>query len=799
MDKKKMAEQLWEERLREMGERELEEMKMPESLKPENIKKMILEADTTVTTEEGERKVRSFRSGKWVRRAGVTLVSVAAALAIIVGVGNSDAWKITSDKIVADQLEKNMITGSSKKETAGGDSSSDHVETEIVTDAEYLDQLREARENLDGVLKLESYEELRAFYEEHELIQFRKEEKVTIWDKVKETFGNADDNKNMIMDAVPESSMVTTSSTATKGELMDTADAIVKEETVSESSADLDYSDTNVQVEGVDESDIIKTDGKYIYRLSNNYDEIVIYEVDGANVTMAGTIPLNQQDKGSYRYYSNMLLAGDRLAVLGSVTYYEESSKAENTTTGAAKNEVMVDIAYPIYRNSVTMTELTVYDVSNPAAPVKMTTRTQEGNYQNVRMVNGIIYLVSYKSAPRYYTCKEGEEAAHFEECYIPQIDGELIAPSRIYVPEEPNTPSSVIITSTDIKNPYQYLDTMAMLGDATQMYMSTDSIYLWQTKWSWWSPTESNPETITTILKYSYEDGILTAGGSAQIQGYLNNSFSLDEYQGYLRVVATREYDKVIEKDGETEVVEWTTENQLFVFNDKMQMVGRIQDLAPGEYVKSARFFGEIGYFVTFRQTDPLFSVDLSDPTNPQIIGALKIPGFSEYLHPYGEGLLLGLGQEADEYTGGTQGVKLSMFDVSDPTNVKEIAKLVVRENAEWSWTEAEYNHRAILASAARNVIGFSLEWGGYRNTENGTEWYNENAYTLFTYLEGQGFVELVSHEYEDWNSYYNVRGLYIGQYLYLVGGSRQVIVYDMNTWTMVGDYTFYGIQALK
>lgn len=817
MDKKKL-EQQWEEQVRAMGERELEDMKLPESLSPDKMKEKILAfeqeknaGELLENKEQNEKNVRKFHGGKWVRRAGLTLASVAAALALIVGVGNSDDWKITSkDVITQDQTtEGSAVKGNMEvNHDHEAEEDCDCAQVETLTEEEYREQLRENREVLDGVVKRESYEELKAFYEEHQLIERREEKKTTFWDAVGQIINGGSKEvaveDSIEMEAMPESSMDTSSTVTTKGELMD--NGVMEDAMPEESGSDLDYSDTNVQVEGVDESDIIKTDGKYIYRLSNRNDEIVIYQADGPAVTMVGKIPLNQHNKDSYRYYSDMLLMDGRLAVLGTVTVYEEP--AEDTVwkeepvynDDMVKNEVMVDVAYAdciVYRNSATFTELTVYDVTEPAAPQKLTTRTQEGSYQGVRMVDGIIYLMSYKGASHYYTCKEGEEDAYFEECYIPMVDGEKMAASRIYLPEEPDTPSCVVITSTDIKDPYQYLDSMAMLGDASQMYMSNQSIYLWQTKWSWWSPTESNPETITTILKYSYEDGILTAGGSAQIQGYLNNSFSMDEYQGYLRVVATREYDKIIDEDGDYDVVEWTTENQLFVFNDKMQMVGRIQGLAPGEYVKSARFFGDIGYFVTFRQTDPLFSVDLSDPTNPRIIGALKIPGFSEYLHPYGEGLLLGLGQEADETTGGTQGVKLSMFDVSDPTNVKEIAKLVVRENAEWPYSSAEYNHRAILASAARNVIGFSLEWGGYRNTEQGTEWYSDMAYCLYSYVEGQGFVELLAHGYEDWESYENVRGIYIGQYLYLVGGNRQVAVYDMNDWSLQGHYTFYGIEA--
>jgi len=180
---------------------------------------------------------------------------------------------------------------------------------------------------------------------------------------------------------------------------------------------------------------------------------------------------------------------------------------------------------------------------------------------------------------------------------------------------------------------------------------------------------------------------------------------------------------------------------------------VGKIEGLAEGQHVKSARFSGDVVYFVTFRQVDPLFTVDLSDPANPKVLSALKIPGFSSYLHPFGEGLLVGLGYSADENTGGTTGVKLSMFDIRDKSDVREAHTQKVKAD----WTPVMYNHKAILVDVEKNLIAFPAD----------------EYYFVYGYDAGSGFVEKGRIKLDfDEKFYYmdNVRGLYIDGVFYLV-----------------------------
>ncbi len=144
-----------------------------------------------------------------------------------------------------------------------------------------------------------------------------------------------------------------------------------------------------------------------------------------------------------------------------------------------------------------------------------------------------------------------------------------------------------------------------------------------------------------------------------------------------------------------DSEIAKQEDTNYLYILDEKLNELSKIEDIAKDEQVYSARFIGKTGYVVTYKQTDPLFSIDLSDPKNPQIIGELKIPGFSEYLHPYGDGLLLGIGMDVDETGTITNGVKLSMFDISNPEDVAEVQKYVMEDCYS---TNVTYEYKAAM-----------------------------------------------------------------------------------------------------
>jgi len=279
-----------------------------------------------------------------------------------------------------------------------------------------------------------------------------------------------------------------------------------------------------------------------------------------------------------------------------------------------------------------------------------------------------------------------------------------------------------------------------------------------------------------TLIVKMAAIDGVLTPTATAVIPGYLESQFSMDEYKGCLRLVTTDNYwSHTFLRDPENgwyveqKSYESGSTNGLYILDDDLTTVGSIEGLAEGERVYSVRFMGDIAYFVTFRETDPLFAADVSDPTNPVILSALKIPGFSEYLHPWSDGQLLGLGMTTVTHSSEhgswvtTDGMKLSMFDISDPADVTEENVLPIASYG----SEALYNHKAILVDRAKNLIAFPADGG----------------YLVYGYDDATGFYERAFIECQwDWNA----RGLYIEGYFYVVSDGS-ITVLDLDSLTLV------------
>ena len=290
------------------------------------------------------------------------------------------------------------------------------------------------------------------------------------------------------------------------------------------------------------------------------------------------------------------------------------------------------------------------------------------------------------------------------------------------------------IVTAVDLEKPQVTRSSRAIFSKGGDLYVSSENIYYYETVW-----TEKGQREMTTIRKISYQDGELEPEAQGTVDGYINDSFSIDEYEGRLRIVTT--------------VVDT---NSVTVLDEELQTMGEITGLAKDERIYSARFLGEVGYFVTFRETDPLFSVDFSDPDKPRIIGKLKIPGFSDYLHSYREGQLLGIGMDVDEKTQITGGVKLTMFDVTDPADVKE-ADTYVLENV--YNTDVSYDYKAALVDGEKDLIGFPADSEGGR------------IYYLFSYDTETGFQRLMEEEVNGGG--WATRGIYIGDRLYVVDGN--------------------------
>lgn len=486
------------------------------------------------------------------------------------------------------------------------------------------------------------------------------------------------------------------------------------------------YSDTNVREEGVGEADIIKTDGDYIYIL--NGDKISIVGIASEEMDALGEIQLESDS-----YYAEMYVKDDRLIAFYTKNIYED------------RNDGLGE-----YYHQETVAE--IFDVSDPSESKKVTKISQSGNYNSVRIVGNYVYLFS----DFYADISFGKSAV---AAYIPEIQGEKIMSDSIYMPQSTDSLNYTVISGFSLKNPEEKIDRKAVFGTGGLFYASKDNIYVCEVLWD-----VNNSDTAQTcIRKLSYKDGVINPVGQTRIDGRLNDSFSIDEYEKNLRIVATVEPDSsngVMPLIGNTESTvndkaEEKSYNVLYILDENLNELSRIEDLAPDEMVYSARFMGDTGYFVTYKQIDPLFSVDLSDPKNPEILGELKIPGFSEYLHPYGEGLLLGIGMDVDETGIVMNGVKVSMFDISDPSNVQEADKYVIEGAMS---TDVSYNYKTALVDAEKNLIGFIAYSNGGAN------------YYIFSYGE-EGFTCEFEKSMVGYNS--NVRGIYAGDKFYIVTGN--------------------------
>lgn len=467
-----------------------------------------------------------------------------------------------------------------------------------------------------------------------------------------------------------------------------------------------DYSQTNVRQEGVDEGDIVKTDGIYLYVVEENGYVVDIVSVNGGNMEKCG-----------------------------SVTLEKECTIREIYLDTERKRMVLIsEQDYMTADGGTVETEALTYDIADVAEPKEIGRMSQSGNYNTSRMANGYLYLFS-----TYYV--NSPIVREDPSTYVPLINEKEMERSDICLPQVSQGCMYEVITSIDIANPDEICDSTAIFSQGGQTYVSNQNIYYYETQW------EDSDRYTTAVRKFAYQDGKLEGKAQGSFAGYLNDTFSIDEYQGKLRVVTT---------DGDT--------NAVYVMDENLEITGAIEDLAKDERVYSARFIGDTGYFVTFRETDPLFSVDLSDPENPRIIGELKIPGFSEYLHFYGEDRLLGIGMAADENTGATEGVKLTMFDISDRTDVKEEATYVIEDAY---GTDVAYDYKAVLADPQKNLIGFAAY--GIRGED----------YYLFTYEEETGFVCRLQEEING-NSSGGTRGLYIGDTLYVIRGNV-IEAYDL------------------
>ena len=471
-----------------------------------------------------------------------------------------------------------------------------------------------------------------------------------------------------------------------------------------------DHSDTNLQTVGVQEADIVKTDGEYIYALTKN-GSIYIVSADSGNLEIVSKLA---EKENTYSYRDNFYIYKDRLIV----TSRQYNRVGVYDVKDSSGNKILY--TYDRYED---VSQIEIYDISDRVNPKLQSTVEVDGYVVATRMMEEYLYIVSNKALYNDIDAKNIETyipktVENGEESYLEAEDiyiGELIGTARYYQLTGINTLEGNVVSSK------------AVLGRSETVYASRENIYI----------AAAGTKGGTKISKFAVGSGNIEMVACGCVPGNIINQFAMDEYNGNLRVATT-----YVEQETYARL------NGICILNGALEVIGSLDGVAKDESIYSVRFDGDIAYFVTFRQTDPLFAVDLSNPENPMILSELKIPGYSRYLHPFADGLLFGFGIDGDEF--GENGLlKISMFDVADPEKVIEKHKYVIHD--EW-YSEALYNHKAVLINAEKNLIGFATE----------------SRYLIFSYDKELGFKAVAEIDLSD--SYGSARGLYIDDYFYVV-----------------------------
>lgn len=499
--------------------------------------------------------------------------------------------------------------------------------------------------------------------------------------------------------------------------------------TASARAVDTSFSDTNVRTEGVGEADIVKTDGNYLYTLKANSQEISIVDIRSDQMKVVSGISLNENFQASEFYLSDQ-----KLFVLGNMQNTQVDSDSKT-----------------LYRGSCT--RIQTYDLADINNPKSIGTVDQSGYYHTSRFKDGYLYVFSDYYIYDTITKKDYPS-------YVPLVGDNLLKQSDIYLPTNHAADQYLVVSSVSADDPEKAADQKAIMSENGEVYVSENNIYIYEYTNSSILADNLAAKNQTILRKLSYNKGKLSGSAQGKVKGYLNDSFSIDEYDNTLRLVTT-----ITHNAGSS-----SQSNAVYVLDADLKTIGKIEDLAKDEQVYSARFLGDTGYFVTYEQTDPLFSVDFSDPENPKILGKLKIPGFSEYLHFYSDNLLLGIGMDTDE-NGVTNGVKVSMFDISDPSDVKEVSKYTLDQ---YYHSDVFSDYRAALVDPEKNLIGFPLSGSA-------------DQYVILSYDKDQGFQVQMQEEVNG-NSYLGTRGVYANEKFYVINGNA-IEAYRMGDYVKIDD----------
>lgn len=533
-----------------------------------------------------------------------------------------------------------------------------------------------------------------------------------------------------------------------------------------------DYSETNNQVVGVDEMDNVLTDGKYIYTMYQNRILITLAgvmvgdEFDASLLENYLTFEYSNVTCSEDQFYpQGMYIDDDYLVVIGNQYNYscEKYPEGEEPIRGD------IDIYYEDYYywgHQSSSIQVKVYDKSNDFELEDE--YTMDGYFTGTRKIGNSLYIVTNDYIPFH------DEEINIDE-YLPTYDVNGVTVTSEYeniIYVEGTSPNS-FTTFYGIDLDTKEVDMEVILGDSGyNLYVSNENMYLVGTTYYFWPTidlvvdtavtTEEVYENKTAILKVSIGNSEVEYETIGIVSGYTLNQFSMDEYEGNLRITTTEGW--------------WgdSINNRLYILDENLKVVSMLENLGkPGEQIKSTRFVGDYAYLVTFETTDPFYVIDVSDPSNPTVEGELLIEGYSAYLQPLGDNYILGIGYGDND--GGTNGLKIAIFDVSDKNNPVLLGEEAIFDYSEfgWGYSSATYNHKDLLVSVDKGIIALPFSTNSYVKNEEDSYTYSYNSGILvynFDFTDGLDYSGYVQHEENSVEDIYVYKSKFISEYFYTV-----------------------------
>jgi inhibitor of cysteine peptidase len=523
------------------------------------------------------------------------------------------------------------------------------------------------------------------------------------------------------------------------------------------------HSETNNQVQGVDEGDIVKTDGTYIYQVMNQ--KLVISKaVPADDMKVVSSIPFDHDIQPRH-----LFMGKDKIVVIGESWSHEGME---------AKEKIM---PRPMNGSSTVM----IYDISNKDKPALLRTVEVEGHYITSRKINDTLYFVS-NLYPDYWLADKNPKM-DLRPRVKDSLEGEGAKPIPVdsinYFPQAIQ-PNFTMISALAIEDPKADLNVKSYLGSGNSIYMSQENLYIAVEKFG---DSEGLDASSTEVYKFAVDDSKITYKASGKVPGRVLNQFSMDEHEGYFRIATT---------DGEVWNDKKPSSNALYILDGNMEKSGEVSNLARGERIYSVRFMGDKAYIVTFKQVDPLFVIDTADPENPEVLGELKIPGFSTYLHPIDENHLIGFGFDTKIMDDGKSfnkepriirnGMKISLFDITDFNQPKESDTEIIGGSGTHSYLLDD--HKALFHEPSRHLYGFPIS---VYHDKKGSEYeqvFDYQGALLYEITPEKGIelkAKLAEDDagqkeiYETWEN--NIqRLLYIDDYVYTLS-NRKIDAYSL------------------